>query len=235
VNVAVLIPAHNEVTRIAATVTAARAIPGVTRVVVVDDGSTDDTAEVAEASGAKVVRLFGNRGKGTALEAGAARVADADVILLLDGDLGPSAEQGAALLAPVLSGDADMTIGRFPKPAHKAGFGFVMRLARWGIHALGSREFEASAPLSGQRALTRTCLATIRPFSAGYGAEVGLTIRALRAGFRVVEVQTTMEHSATGRDLAGFLHRGSQFAHVALALAALAFQPAPERKTGDEL
>lgn len=234
-DIAVLIPAHDEATRIADTIQAAAAIPGVTRVVVVDDGSDDDTDRIAENAGAKVVRLYGNRGKGTALEAGAARVENADIVLLLDADLGASASQGAALLAPLLAGTADMSIARFPRVASgKAGFGLVKNLARWGIRRLGG-PFEASAPLSGQRALTRSCFATVRPFSAGYGVEVGLTIRALRAGFRLVEVETTMTHAATGRDVRGFVHRGRQFVHVALALARLAAEKPPVRRTGDEL
>jgi hypothetical protein len=225
--VAVLIPAHNEEERVAATVRAAVGIPGVARVVVVDDGSADATARLGETAGADVIRLPENRGKGAALEAGAQAVADADVVLLLDADLAETAEQGAVLLAPVLAGNADMVIATFPPAEGKAGFGLVKNLARWGIRALGTREFEATAPLSGQRAMTRACLATVRPFSSGYGAEVGITVRALRANQRVIEVGTTMAHAATGRDIAGFAHRGRQFVHVAAALAKLALQRTP--------
>ena len=231
--VAVVIPAHNEAVRVGETVRAALAIPSVTRVVVVDDGSTDDTDRVAENAGAKVVRLYGNHGKGAALEVGAARVADSDIVLLLDADLGDTAAQAELLVGPLIAGEADISIAGFPPAQGKAGFGLVKGLARWGIARLGGG-FEATAPLSGQRALTRACLATVRPFSAGYGAEVGLTVRALRAGFCVVEVPTTMAHAATGRDLKGFLHRGRQFVHVALALVSLEFQRAPVRRTGDE-
>ena len=228
-NIAVLIPARNEAASIASTVRAALAIPGVTRVIVIDDGSEDDTDQLAEKAGAKVVRLLGSHGKGAALECGARRVEDADIVLLLDGDLGETAEQGVLLTAPLLANAADMTIAVFPRPAGKAGFGLVKSLARWGIVRFGG-DFDAQAPLSGQRALTRACLATVRPFSAGYGVEVGLTIRALRAGFRLVEVDTTMSHAATGRDLAGFVHRGRQFVHVGLALLSLWRQKPPIRR-----
>lgn len=225
-DIAVLIPAHEEAERIGATVTAARAVPGVTRVVVVDDGSRDETALRAEEAGAKVVRLWNNVGKGAALETGAMRIENADVILLLDGDLGSSAAQAALLLGPVLDGTADMAIAAFPRPAGKAGFGLVKGLARWGIRRLGG-PFDATAPLSGQRALTRECLAVCRPFATGYGVEVALTVRALRAGLRLREVQTTMTHAATGRDTAGFVHRGRQFVHVAIALVRLTFERRP--------
>lgn len=228
-NIVVLIPAYQEADRIADTVTAARTIPGVTRLVVVDDASTDATAQQAEDAGAEVLRLTANAGKGAALDAGLALVRDdADVLLMLDGDLGSSAEQGALLLGPVLAGDAEMTVAAFPRPQIKAGFGLVKGLARFGIHALGGsagRAFDATAPLSGQRAMTRACWERVTPFAFGYGVEVALTVRALRAGMRVVEVTTTMTHDATGRDAAGFAHRGRQFAHVAKALLRLAFEP----------
>ena len=230
-DIAVLIPAHDEADKIAATVRAALSIEGVTRVVVIDDGSEDDTDHLAEGAGAKVVRMAGNAGKGGALEAGAKRVENADILLLLDADLGETASQAALLLAPILAGDADMTIAAFPLPTGKAGFGLVLRLARWGIHRYGG-EFGATAPLSGQRAVTRECLEKVRPFAAGYGVEVALTIRALRQGFRLVEVPTTMAHSATGRDLNGFVHRGRQFVHVALALSRMARESKAARRRG---
>lgn len=222
-NVAVLIPAHDEGDRVAATVAAALLLPGVTNVVVVDDGSRDDTADRASSAGAKVVRLFHNAGKGAALEAGASRIENADVLLLLDADLADTAEQASLLLEPVVSGQADMAIAKFPRPTGKAGFGLVKGLARRGISALGGG-FLADAPLSGQRAMTAECLRAVRPFASGYGVEVSITIRALRRGHRIVEVPTTMGHAATGRDLQGFVHRGRQFYQVLLALLRLAFE-----------
>jgi len=228
-SVTVLIPAHDEAARIAASVESALGIPGVSKVLVIDDASDDATADIAEAAGAEVLRLSSNLGKGAALDAGLARVrVGADVLLMLDGDLGASAAQGALLLEPVLSGEAAMAVAAFPRPEGKAGFGLVKGLARFGIRALGGaagRSFAATAPLSGQRAMTRECWEKVTPFAFGYGVEVALTVRALRSGLAVVEVPTTMSHDATGRDTAGFAHRGRQFAHVARALARLAVEP----------
>lgn len=228
-NVTVLIPAHDEAQRIGETVDAALGIPGVSRVLVVDDASADDTAQKAEAAGAEVLRLPANVGKGAALDAGLARVrADADLLMLLDGDLGASASQGSLLLEPVLAGNAAMSVATFPPPAGKAGFGLVKGLARIGIRTLGGaagRSFLALAPLSGQRAMTRECWERVTPFAFGYGVEVALTVRALRAGMTVIEVPTAMTHDASRRDAAGFAHRGRQFGHVAMALLRLAFEP----------
>jgi len=132
----------------------------------------------------------------------------------------------ALLTGPVARGEADMTIARFPRPHGKAGFGLVKGLARWGIRTLGSTRFDAQAPLSGQRALDSAAVAVCTPFAQGYGVEVALTVRALRAGLNVMEVETTMAHAATGRDVAGFAHRGRQFLHVARTLASLALRRA---------
>lgn len=216
-----LIPAHNEAERIAATVNATRTVPAIERVVVIDDCSDDDTAELARQAGAEVLRLTTNLGKGGALQSGLEAVREhADVLVLLDGDLGETAGEAGTLVAPVLSGDADMTIATLPKPPGSGGFGLVKGLARWGIRRLAG--FEATAPLSGQRALSRAAWMAATPFATGYGVEVGLTVRAARAGMRLLEVPTTMGHAATGRDLAGFTHRGRQFVQVATALLRLA-------------
>lgn len=227
--IACLIAAHDEAELIASTVATAASIPGVTRVVVVDDGSEDDTADLAAEAGAKTVRLMFNVGKGAALEVGASRVADADVVLLLDADLGQTAEQGALLLAPVLAGEADLTIATFPPPTSPAGFGLVKRLAVWGIRRFGRDDgpWTPAAPLSGQRAMTRAAFEAARPFRGGYGVEVTTTVRVLRSGLSVLEVPTTMTHAATGRDMVGFVHRGRQFTQVAVALLRLAFERAP--------
>lgn len=223
-NVIALVPAYNEAERISATVGATRGIAGVTRVVVIDDGSVDATAKLASAAGAEVIALPGNIGKGGALQAGLDAVrADADIVLLLDADLAHSASEAGVLLAPVLADAADMTVAVLPRPAGSGGFGLVKGLARHGIAALGGG-FQATAPLSGQRALNRRAWEAAEPFASGYGAEVALSVRVLRAKLRLLEVPAAMSHAATGKDLAGFMHRGRQFVHVLVALVRLSLE-----------
>ena len=229
--VIVVIAAYNEAERIAATVRAAAGIGGVAAVIVADDASADDTAPLAEAAGARVLRLAENRGKGRALAAGLAAARDEDpsaTVLLLDGDLGETATEGARLLPPILDGSADMTVAVLPKPPGSGGFGLVLRLARFGIRRLGG--WEARAPLSGQRALTAAAVRAAGTPAPGFGVEVAMTVRVLRAGLRVAEVEAEIGHAATGRDLAGFVHRGKQFADVAKALVMLALEPRPRAK-----
>ena len=216
----VIMPAHEEELLVGASVEGVLAIEGVECVLVVDDGSTDGTAAEAARAGAQVLRLETNVGKGAAVEAGLELVGGADVTLLLDADLGRTAVEGATLLAPVAAGDADMAIAVLPAPTRKSGFGLVKGLARQGIDRLGGG-FETQAPLSGQRALSAAAVQAVRPLASAYGLEVALTVRALRAGLAVIEVPTTMTHAATGRDVAGFTHRGRQFVDVANTLARL--------------
>jgi len=222
VTVIALVPAHNEADRIEATVRATLTVASIDRVLVIDDASVDGTADLARAAGAEVLVLRSNLGKGGALQAGLDLVAaDADVLVLLDGDLADTAAEAGALVAPVVAGTADMTIATLPRPAGSGGFGLVKGLARTGIRALSG--FEATAPLSGQRALSRAAWQAATPFEHGYGVEVALSVRAAQAGMRLLEVPTTMGHAATGRDLSGFMHRGRQFIQVARALVRLRF------------
>ena len=220
-SVTVLIPAFQEAERISATVAAARALPAVRRVLVIDDGSTDGTAECAEAAGAEVLRLPVNGGKGAALRAGLAFCPGDDdaIFLLLDADLGASAAQADRLLQPVIARDADLTIARFPTITGKAGFGLVKGLARWGSWLLTRRMLHA--PISGQRACRRWVL-DAAPIADGFGVEVAMNVAAGDAGARIVETPVEMTHAVSGRSWAGFRHRGRQFIDIAAALMAAA-------------
>jgi hypothetical protein len=226
----VVIPAYNEERRVAATVAAARRLPGVDLVVVVDDGSADATAAVASQAGATVVRAEQNAGKAAAMERGADAVARAESaagvghrpLLFLDADLEGSALEAAPLLGPVLAGEADMTIATLPAQPG-GGRGFVVRLASDGVaEASGWRPTQ---PLSGQRALTREAIEAARPLASGFGVEVGLSIDLLRAGFRVQEVPVDLRHRVTGTDWRAQVHRGRQFWAVWRALRARGVGP----------
>ena len=206
--VAAVVAARNEAGRVGETVGAIRAIPGVDEVVVADGSSEDGTAREALAAGARVLVGSSRHGKGGALEAALGRIEPADVYLLLDADLGPTAREGHALVETVGSGSADLAIGVLPRQAGHGGFRLVKRAAAEVIRRLSG--FRAAEPLSGQRAVSAACLATVRPLAPGFGVEVAMTIDAVRAGFRVVEVPVAMRHAPTGRDVAGFVHRGRQ-------------------------
>ena len=220
-----IVPAWNEAERVGVTVRALRRVPGVAEVLVVSDGSTDATAARALEAGAHCLDLPRRVGKGGALNAGLTalmeRVAEAvtpepEALLLADADLGESASRLEKLLAPVLNGEADLAVADLPPQRGAGGFGLVMGLARWGMERLEGRRM--AEPLSGQRAVRWSVLPKLLPFAPGFGVEVAMTLDALAAGLRVVEVPVDLQHAATGRDLAGTLHRARQAGAVAREL-----------------
>ena len=212
----VVIPAYNEADRVAPTVRAALALPEATEVLVVDDGSTDGTVEIAAGAGARVLSLPRNGGKAAALTAGG-EAASGDALLLLDADLGETAALASVLIAPVLSGEADMTIATFPViPGRGGGTGAVVGLARRGIRHLTGRTM--ATPLSGQRCLTRAAWDAARPLASGFGVETAMTVAVLRAGCRVVEIPTQMDHRVTQNDWRSKVHRLRQLRDVLRAL-----------------
>lgn len=217
-----VVAAKDEEERVGATVAALRQIPAVTHVVVVDDGSTDQTATVAEwTGGVHVVRHERNRGKAAAMETGATRAAElapGAPLLFADADLEDSAANLSAIVEPVLAGSADMTIAVLPPQDRPGGgFGVVVRTAREGISRLTG--WSPQQPLSGQRCLTREAFDAALPLAPGWGVEVGLSIDVLRGGGRVVEVPCALRHRVTGRDLTSQVHRARQLADVARAIA----------------
>jgi glycosyltransferase involved in cell wall biosynthesis len=212
---AVIVTAHNEADRLPATLAAlAAAFPGA-RVLVADDGSTDGTAEVAAAHGAEVVRSERRQGKGgTATLAGErllplASAGEPTIVLLCDGDLAGSAQALTLLADEVRAGRADLAVAGFARRVG-GGFGWALGFARWAIRRRCG--LECAAPISGQRALRADVLPDVIPFAPRFGMEIGMTIDAVRAGHRVIEVELDLAHRATGRTLRGFLHRGRQLA-----------------------
>ncbi len=204
-----LVPAYNEADRIGATVKALLHVAGIDRVVVVDDGSTDQTESAAGAAGAAVIRSDDNLGKGGAVNKALAGIEPFDVVLLIDGDTGETAAEAGKLLEPVLDGRADMSVAILPKRQGAGGFGLALGLAKRIIKR--KTGFAAEAPLSGQRALNEKAFKAAFPFAPGYGLETAMTIDILRAGLNVVEVPAGFAHDYTYRDVSGFIHRGRQF------------------------
>lgn len=174
--VAAVIPAYNEESTIGSVVTACRQLPEISEVIVVSDGSTDDTAARAREAGATVIEHSENRGKAAAMKSGF-DATDAPVLLFLDADLiGLSPEHLRHLLQPVLAEEADMSIGVF------------------GDGRVATDLAQIVAPyLSGQRAVRREIIADM--FSeepdadqVRFGIEVALTKYVKQHGCRVVEV-----------------------------------------------
>ena len=156
-NAAVLIPAYNEARTVGAVVRAALEAQ-IGEVLVVSDGSTDDTANAARVAGAQVLELPQNGGKGAVVAAGAAALGT-EYLVLLDGDLvNLTAAHIRSLLEPIYAGRAQTTAGLF------SGGG--------AITDFGNR---ATPQWSGQRCIPRTTiLNTPNLESRGYGIELAI-------------------------------------------------------------
>ena len=216
-----VVSAWNEAERIGATLAALEhAFPGA-RLVVADDHSDDGTAETARAAGAEVVRAPHRLGKGGANTLAVRRLLEEGgappLLVLCDGDLGASARELPKLVAALDEDRGDLAVASFARRVG-GGFGIALGFARWAIRRLSG--LEPRAPISGQRALRPEVVTAVTPFAHGFGMEIGMTVDAHRAGFRLVEVDLDLEHRATGRSLGGFLHRFRQLLDFARVYAA---------------
>jgi glycosyltransferase involved in cell wall biosynthesis len=211
----IVVTAKDEEDRIGDTVRALVTAFPQARVIVADGGSVDRTAERAGAAGAELVRAGAHGGKGASMTVAARRAleeagCDARTFVFCDGDLGVSAGHLAPLAEAVESGRCDLAVAAFARK-QGGGLGLAVGFARRAIRSLTGLELRA--PISGQRAMRGSTLARLLPFAAGFGVEIGMTVDAARAGLRLEEVEIDLEHRATGRNAAGFVHRGRQLAH----------------------
>ncbi len=228
-DVSVIVTAYNEADRLPATLAAVReAFPGA-RVIVADDGSRDGSGEVAVAQGAELVRSERTIGKGGVATLAARRVvADGEgrnqageeagdgegppMVVLCDGDLGDSAAQLPSLVDAVRAGEGDLAVGAFAR-REGGGFGIALGFARWAVRRRAG--IELTSPISGQRAMRVDVLGAVLPFAPAFGMETAMNIDAVRAGYRIVEVELALAHRATGRTLGGFVHRFRQLVDFA--------------------
>jgi hypothetical protein len=223
VRVAAIVPALNEAEVIGRVVEEIRAADPRIDVVVVDDASSDETAEVARALGASVLRLPFNVGIGGAVQTGF-RFAVAqgyDLAVRLDGDGQHDAREIPKLLGPVERGDANIVIGsRFAE----AGGTYRPPFAR----RIGIRVFARLVSLLGGQRVTDTTSGFIaldrlgiqlfaRDYPHDY-PEVEATLVALRSGLRLAQVQVEMRERETGASSITFLRSLYYIVKVMLAL-----------------
>lgn len=164
-SVVAIIPAHNEAPRIAAVTGPLLASRIFSRVLVVDDGSTDDTADAARRAGAEVLRLTPNRGKGGALYAGLQATTE-PVVAFFDADLlGFTADHARSLVEPVVAGRCVMACG----------------LRDYGTRYNTLQQ--ALPPITGERAMRRDVLRGIpEDFWRGFRIEAAMNASARRLG-----------------------------------------------------
>ena len=220
---AAIVPAFNEAGAIGRVVEEIREFDPAIDVVVVDDASADETADIAEGLGATVLRMPFNVGIGGAVQAGFrfALAEDYDVAVRLDGDGQHDASELGKLLAPLERGEADLVVGsRFveargsyrPPLARRRGIRLFARL----VSLLGGQRVTDTT--SGFLALDRV---GIELFAAEYPhdyPEVEATLVALRSGLRLSQVQVDMRERETGSSSITFVRSLYYIVKVTLAL-----------------
>ena len=203
---AVIIPALNEEVTIGDQVAEILAVAGqpdlpvrIARVIVVDNGSEDRTAERAAAAGAAVV-AEPRRGYGQACYAGVANAGDADLIVLMDGDRSDRFDELPRLLAPLLAGDADLAIGSRTLGAYEPGSLLPQQIfGNWVAAKLLRLLYGVRVTDIGPfRVIRRRDLLALGMREMTYGWSVEMIARAARAGLRVREVPVTYRKRAGG-------------------------------------
>lgn len=184
--------------------------PPVTTIIVADNGSTDQTATIAQAHGARVV-YEAQRGYGAAcLCALEAMPADTEIVLFLDADYSDYPEEAVHLLQPILDGKAELVIGsrvlgECEKGALMPQQRFGNALATWLIRMLWKQRYTDLGPF---RAIRRDALDRLKMQDRNYGWTIEMQIKAIREGLRVLEVPVRYRRRVGQSKISGTL-RGS--------------------------
>ena len=224
-----IVPALNEEDSVANVVAEIRAADPTFDIVVVDDGSSDATAAVAEAAGARVLRLPFNLGIGGAVQTGYRYAYENgySIAVQIDGDGQHDPRELEGLLAPLIAKEADVVIGsRF------AGAGSYraqlsrrpgIRLFAWIVSAVVRKRITDSS--SSFRAVNRRALALFSAdYPHGFLETVEATVLAARSGLRIVEVPAVVRERATGASTLTFARSLWYAAKVVVAVFVTLFR-----------
>ena len=178
--------------------------------IIVDDGSTDNTAEKAKAAGAEIIRHERRQGAGAATRSAfeVAKTRNADVLVTLDGDGQHNPDEVPQVLAPVLRGEADLVIGsRFLQPA----LNHAPKYRIFGIDAITCLyNFGSSVKVSDSqscfRAHSRSIFEAINITEEGFGFSVQVLIEARKRGFVITEVPISCIYHSEGSSLNPIAH-----------------------------
>jgi glycosyltransferase involved in cell wall biosynthesis len=196
--VAVVIPCLNEALTVAKVIEDFRRVLPTAAIYVIDNGSTDGTAEIAAAHGAEVL-LEARRGKGFAVRTGFRRI-DADFYVMVDGDDTYPAESVGALFDPVLAGRADMAVGSRRMAGTSSQFRPLNRLGNWLFPTFLRflLRVKLTDILSGFRVMTRDFVQGVPITARDFDIEAELTVKAVERNYRLVEVPINLRARPEG-------------------------------------
>ncbi|MBR0471764.1 MAG: glycosyltransferase family 2 protein [Methanosphaera sp.] len=192
--VAVLLPAYNEEVAIASMILLSERYAD--EVIVIDDGSTDRTAEVSEIAGATVLRHKINQGKGVALKTGFAYAKDYDIIVTIDADGQHNPSEIPLLIKPIEDDEADLVNGSRYLNGQDTS---TPKYRRVGQTVLDTATNIASGvkltdSQSGFRAFSSKCFKYFNFDPEGFGIESDMLIEASENNLRILEVEITVRY-----------------------------------------
>jgi hypothetical protein len=205
----VIIPALNEAGNIRQLVYEVRAAASVD-IIVVDNGSTDSTAEEAKAAGTQVVSEP-RRGYGYACAAGVAAIKDSDVLVFMDADYSFSPSELTSLFSPIFDNRADMVLGSRARgqiaqgamPPHQ-------RFGNWLVSRLMNLLYGLSiTDLGPYRAIRRSLLMQLDMKEMTYGWPTEMIVKSARRGARIVEVPVSYHNRRFGQSKVSGTVRGT--------------------------
>jgi glycosyltransferase involved in cell wall biosynthesis len=223
--VSVVIPTWNEAEAIAQVI---REIPRayVREIIIADSGSTDGTAEIAEAAGARVIQTGRGYGRACALAAAAAHP-DSAVIVFLDGDGADRGDLIARIVGPVLAGTHDLVLASRTKGVRDPGSMHWHQVLAGQIFgfAIGARYGTPYSDMCAFRAIRRDALAALDMREMTYGWNIEMQMKAARARLRIAEIPMPYRCRAGGTSkvagsLSGTLRAGGKIISTFLRVAA---------------
>ena len=202
-----IIPAYNEELAIGSVVIGT--LKYVDQVMVIDDGSTDQTAEIAERAGAEVIKLPENMGKGSAIKTGFLAVKDADIIVTIDADGQHSPQEIPKLIKPITDGNADMVNGSRYLGKKKNGTPSYRRFGQTVLDR--ATNFNAGIKItdsqSGFRAFAAYTLPVFHFKQKGFSIESEMLMDAAASGTRIMEVEIGVKYDQ------GNMHKKNPVSH----------------------